>query len=183
MKINLFWTHLFMANSFRISFLIFKLLLSCDEVEECSDTLHSMLICCLELNRRCDSWITNLVAALKESPGWAGVCSGFENFISWDWHQCRFLALMKSCTVWKISCRLEDCLACGLGLHAALLQQVFIGYNISTSWGRSAPVQKYCFSLGKRENNSGGGKGGNILVFSLRTVLASSHLWIFVKLA
>lgn len=58
-----------MANSFRISFLIFKLLLSCDEVEECSDTLHSMLICCLELNRRCDSWITNLVAALKESPG------------------------------------------------------------------------------------------------------------------
>lgn len=52
----------------KINSSILKLFPSCDELEERSDTLHSVVMHCLELNRRCDSWITDLVTALKESP-------------------------------------------------------------------------------------------------------------------
>lgn len=40
---------------------------------------------------------------------------------------------MKVCTVWKASCRLEICLACGLGLHTALLQPWKAKYNLAAS--------------------------------------------------
>lgn len=83
----------------------------------------------------------------------------FENFISWAWNQPRFLALMKVCTVWKASCRLEICLACGLGLYTALLQPWKAKYNLAASQkldyprifspAKGLPLQKHCFSQEK----------------------------------
>jgi len=55
-----------------------------DELEECSDTLHSMVMHCLELNRRRGSWITDLLAALKGVRPEQRFGLAFESFISWD---------------------------------------------------------------------------------------------------